>query len=442
MKYNNYEKRLQAAPITLKILSGMAVVCSLLTTTQATAETVVSGQSDTILRIARTAENKFESPAYEYLRLGISSNDSKGGTLSANFGGWGRANPSAGRNDDGRSKLDSDLQYGYLSYQAAKGNFIASAGRQFVTEGVAAERVDGIYLRSDIAAGFAASVFSGNPVVTHPDYEGGDVIFGGRISHTLSNYYTIGVSGLRSSGDDSAEREEIGADIWFHPIKMLDVTGRSTYNSVKNDWMEHSYMLSIIPIEKIRIGLDFSNINYRYYFSDTQTTSVFKLNSGIINPDEEMTAFGTIVSYAPYKNLAFSGDYKHYEYEIADAADYFGGKISYSMPESYAAGAAIHRMQGGDGRLRYTEYRIYTTKKLNNFDVALDLIEIHYDEKVNDVSNAFTAALAAGYRVDEKLKFTADLDYSSNPDYYKEVRALVKLTYAFDMKYADEGGAK
>ena len=441
MESHRTSKTRHAFPLALHAAGGTLAACLLLAASQATAETVVTGQSDTILRIGRNSENKFVSPAYEYLRLGIMSTDAKGGMLSANFGGWGRFDPE-GRMNDGNGKFDSDFQYGYISYQAAKNNLVATVGRQFVTEGVASDRLDGIYLRSDIGSGFAASAYAGNTVVTEPDHKVGSVIFGGRVSHTLPKYYTLGLSALRSSGDAGATREEFGADIWLHPAKVVDITGRSTYNLEKSDWMEHTYVVSLIPTDMFRISADFSRINYKYYFSDTQTSNVFKFGGGVINPNEELTSVGATVSAALNKNFTVSADYKHYEYEIADASDYYGGKLTYSKPDSYSAGASVHRMQGSEKRLRYAEYRMYASKQIENLSLSLDLMDVHYDQAINDVRDAFTASAAVGYRFSPSLKLAADVDYSSNPDYYNEVRTLVKLTYAFDMKYAGEGRAK
>lgn len=428
--------------LALQAAGGTLAACLLLAAAPAMAETVVTGQSDTILRIGRTAEKKFDFPAYEYLRIGIATSDSNGGTLSANFGGWGRVSLDDGSGREYRKTYENDLQYGYISYQAAKNNLIATAGRQFVTEGVATERLDGIYFRSDLYAGLAVSAFAGNSVVTEPNLPGGAVVFGGRVSHTLPQYFTIGFSALRSPGDIAPEREELGADIWLHPVKSVDITGRSTFNSIKHDWMEHAYAVSVAPIDKFRISADVSHIKYRHYFSDIQTSSVFKLVAGVINPNEELTSIGAILSFAPEKNLSLSADYKRFEYEIADSADYFGAKLAYAKPESYAAGASIHRMDGRQDKLRYTEFRVYATKEFHNADLTLDLIDIHYDKSVNSRSNAFTATAAVGYRVDKNLKFAADIDYSTNPDTDNEVRALVKMTYAFDMKSLGEGRVK
>lgn len=423
-----------------RFVFGITGVLLFATAYDGMAETLVSGQSDTILRIGEYTEHELQVPAYEYFRLGIRTTDNKGGVLSANFGGWGRFSLDDRSSKDGHT-TDSDMQYGYISYQAPKGNMIATAGRQYVTEGVAAERLDGIYLRSDIAAGFAASAFAGNPVLTEPNYKGGDVLYGGRLSHTNSKYYTVGVSALRSEGDNSDDREELGFDMWIHPIKQLDLAGRSSYNSEASDWMEHAYTVSLIPSEMIRISADVTNINYKEYFSDS-TTSVFKFNPTIIDPDEEMTSYGIAVSVTPIKSVTITPAYKYYEYDIAKSANNYGLRISYANAESYSAGASVYRMDGDQDRLQYTEYRMYASKQFKKADLALDLMNTSYDEEVNGRDYAYTIVAAAGYLLDKNLKLGGSIDYSRNPDYDAEVRGLVKLTYAFDMKYADEGRAK
>jgi hypothetical protein len=99
-------------------------------------------------------------------------------------------------------------------------------------------------------------------------------------------------------------------------------------------------------------------------------------------------------------------------------------------------------MEGVERKLRYTEYRLYASKMFKSADLSIDLINLQYDRKVNGVRNAYTVAAAGGYRLDKNLKFALDVDCSRTPDYDFEVRSLVKLTYAFDMKYAGEGRAK
>ncbi|MEI7671892.1 MAG: hypothetical protein WCK00_07240, partial [Deltaproteobacteria bacterium] len=152
----------------------------------------ISGESKTILRMGKTADDRNSYPLYEYLNLGV-ANETGGGSVSGNLGGWGRVDL---RDRIGDRYTNTDLQYGYVSYQGNKNNLMLNAGRQFVAEGVATEKVDGVYLHSDLAGGFGAAAFVGAPVVVEPDFRGGNVIYGGRVTHSIPEYYTIGLSAL------------------------------------------------------------------------------------------------------------------------------------------------------------------------------------------------------------------------------------------------------
>lgn len=430
-----------ALPGTLKRAGGIAAACTtLLAAAPVMAETVVSGRSDTIIRMGQTLDKKNLYPAYEYLRLSVTSAEKDGSAVSLHTGGWARADMAEKSARD--RYADADLQYGYLSYQGARNNLIINAGRQFVTEGVAAQRVDGLYLRSDLAAGFAAAAYAGSPVVTEPKLKADDFVFGGRVTQSNYKYYTLGVSALKSYSAGARYREEEGLDLWLHPLRQVDLTGRSTYNSMSNGWMEHAYALSYTPIDSLRFGADISNINYRDYFYKVTTGAlIFNPLTNGIHPDEKVLAIGGSVSYAIERNFTIVGDYRHYDYEIAENADYFGGKLTYSLPASYAAGIAVHRMDGNSDRLNFYEYRVFASKRLGKADLTLDLIDISYDsaKSMNNVKNALTIVAGSSYEMSQSLRIGADIEYSKNPFFDNEVKGLVKLTYLFDTKFAAEG---
>lgn len=441
MKYHYYGNRLQTVPFALKLLGNLTVACSLLATVPAMAETTFSGQSDTILRMGQTIDKNNLYPAYEYLRFSLVSAEKDGSSISFNFGGWGRVD--LGDKSSPDRYTDKDLQYGYLSYRGAKNNFTANAGRQFVVEGVAAQRLDGLYLRNDFAAGFAGAAYVGAPVVTEPNIKADDIVFGGRITHSVNKYYTVGISAIKSKDNGNDYREEEGIDLWLHPVKEIDITGRSSYNSVTDGWMEHDYTVSYNPLDSLSISANVSNINYKDYFYKV-TTNALLLNNGInrgtIDPNEVVLSVGGVVAYKPLANLSISGDYKSYNYDIAKTADYYGGKVSYALADSFAAGLSIHRMDGKTARLKYDEYRLYASKKIGHLDLAADYITIIYDKNSNHlVNNAVTIVGSAGYEFSESLKLGADVDYSHNQDFRNEVRGLIKLTYLFDKKFAAEG---
>lgn len=428
----------------LRVTGMMLAVTSLLMVPPLmAAEYSISGQSDTILRMRTTIDKKDIYPLYEYLRLSVSSTEKDGSTTSLHVGGWGRGD--LGDKSARDRSTDADLQFGYISYQGAKNNLVINAGRQFVIEGVAAQRLDGLYVRNDFAAGFAAAAFLGSPVVTEPNLKADDFIFGGRITQGNYKYYSLGLSALKSYSNGADYREEEGLDLWIHPIKQIDLTGRSSYNSITKGWMEHAYTASFIPLDTLRLYADLSDINYKDYFYKVTTSAlIFNPLTNNIDPNEKLLTLGFGGSYVLFKNTTVAADYKYYAYDISGNASYFGGKVSYSVPESYKAGLSIHRMDGTTSKLRYTEYRMYASKKLGKADLTLDLIDLNYDNTVNmnGVKNAVTVVAGGSYEFSKNLQLGASVDYSHNPYFENEVRGLIKLTYQFDVKRSAEGRTK
>lgn len=428
----------------LKTAGGICVISACISVTPAAAADVsFFGRSDTIMRMQTTIDKKDIFPLYEYLRFSVSSTERDGSSTSLYVGGWGRAD--LGDKSSRDRSTDADLQYGYLSYQGARNNLQISAGRQFVAEGVATQRLDGLYVRSDLLAGFGAAVYVGTPAVTEPTLLADDLIFGGRITQGNTKYYTIGVSALKSFDESARYREEEGVDLWLHPLKQLDLTGRSSYNSITSGWMEHAYAVSYNPLDSLHISADLSNINYKDYFYRVTTSAlVFNPLTNGIDPNEKLLALGANVSYALNNAFTVSGDYRHYDYDIAKNADYFGARLTYSVPGSYVAGASFHRMDGRQDKLKYNEYRLYASKELGKVDLTLDLIDINYDSTAgtNGVKNAVTVVAGGQYEFTKSVKLGASIDYSHNPLFDNEVKGLVKLTYLFDTKHTAEGGTK
>lgn len=425
----------------LALGAGVAVLASTLlwSTPLIAYDYSFSGESTTILRMRTTTDKKDLFPAYEYLRLNMTDNRSDGSGVSFYLGAWGRADLG---DKSTSSSTDADLQYAYLTYRAPKNNTAATIGRQFISEGVAAERIDGLYLRNDFAYGIGAAAYFGNSVITEPTYQGGTVVYGTRLSQTDKKYYTVGLSMLKSEREnDSRYREEEGIDLWLRPLQQLDLTGRSTYNSITDGWMEHSYAATYAPLSNLTLGADFSRINFKDYLYG-MTTSALSITNPVWKINEKQTAMGINASYTGIKNLTVAADCKFYSYGQSGDASYFGGKASYSFPENLVVGATLHRMEGGVDRLRYVEARAFAAKKIGHADLTVDAINTNYDKEINGIRNSYAITGAAGYEFNRKIKIGADLEYSKNPDFDREVRALIKATYTFDTKLAAEGGTK
>lgn len=390
----------------------------------------IAGGSRTYMRYGESTSGDKLLPLYEYLDFTVQDLGKE--AISIHIGGWlgyDLQDDSFGVNKD----KGSDLQYGYVSYRAKERNAVVNLGRVMVFEGVAAERVDGVYARTDIKGGFGVAAFGGAPVETGTDLPGNSTIYGARLSHQNPGLYTVGLSYLKENKNSATFREEEGLDLWVRPLSKVELMGRSSYNAETSGWMEHAYYLMLGPFDKLRFNTEASWINYADYFAGA-TTNVFKMTpGGPIDPKEKVNILGEEVFYSIDQNWAVSVDYKKYGYDIAGSANYYGAKATYVLPKSYNAGLSLHKMDGDTNKLKYDEYRIYASKKIDKIDVAVDVLDVKYKEPINSVTNAYSVTLAAGYELSRKLKLGADLEYSKNPDFDKDVRIFAKMVYSFDV---------
>ncbi len=404
-------------------------ILSLLFLPTASPAASISGDSNTYVQ-SREDVDKILG-AYEYLNF---SAQDAGKELSFHFGGWLRYDL---KGEEFDKKSNSDLQYGYLSYKSTSNNAVVNLGRVMVFEGVAAERVDGIYARTDLVHNFGVSAFGGNPVETNINLPGSDTIYGARLSHQIPGLYRIGVSALKEEKNSEDFRKEEGIDLWLRPIDKIELMGNSKYNAITNDWANHSYFLVLGPIARIRLNTEASVINYKDYFTGA-TSPVFSFQPAVLDQNEKVRSLGEQIAYGVTDNLNISVDYKAYTYSIAGDAKYYGGNVKYSVVKAGGAGLSVHKMDGSDDRLKYDEYRAYVFGKFGKADVTLDALDVKYQEAINGVKDAYSVSLAAAYELAEKLKIGADVEYSKNPDFDQDIRTFFKLMYSFDVAYGKQ----
>lgn len=393
--------------------------------------------SNTILRMREKFDGRSDYPLYEYLNVSVDSQWHQG-FVTADFGGWGRVDL---RNQRTGSPNDKAMQYGHVGYSGKMNNLSFQAGRQFIAEGVATERLDGLYLRNDLAAGFTTAAFVGMPVVTQTDFLGGDLLYGGRIAHSVKRFYTVGISALKVDEDGDRIREEEGIDLWVHPWDKVDITGRSTYNSITSSWMEHAYSVMVVPLAALRVHADLSAVNYRDYFHSV-TTNALKLKTGFIDPLEKVFSLGGGIGYTAFNRLNLSADYKNYHYEIAGDAQYYGGRAGLLLPAAFTAGIAVHRMEGENDKLRFDEYRVFVSKRVGKADLTADFFNVHFDSPINGIKSTYSVIVAASYEITPRWKVAADVEYGKTVDFDERVSGLVKLNYYFDVKLDKEERAK
>jgi hypothetical protein len=411
--------------IRLSLLLGLFAYLSISSTALALD---ITGQSRSYLMDRETADTTRTMPFYEYLNFKV--DNSARDSVSFNFGGWYRHDLKS-ESYNGRS--NDDLQYAYLSLKKAAGNTTVDLGRVLVHEGPASERLDGVHARTDLKGGFTIAAYGGSPVETQFDTRRADSIWGGRIANGVPGYFVLGVSHLDEKNNGESFRREDGVDIWLRPVSKLEVQGMSSYNALNGidrsrGWMQHSYYVTVGPFADLRLNGEFSKINYRQFFT-SMTVSAFTFP--FVDPNETVTTKGGSIDYSLTRKLTAVADYKDFHYRIAGPAKYYGGKIFFT-DDSFGTGVTGHRMHGDTDTLRYDELGIYATGKIAPFDLSVQLDHLIYKQEINGVKNADNASAALGYALTPKARIVADVKYTRDPQYTRNVQGMATFVYSFD----------
>ena len=395
----------------------------------------LSGQSRTYLQSRQSEDSTRYLPFYEYLN--VRAEDIGTPVVSFHAGGWfGRDFGNA--NYDDRKRSSGDLQYAYLSFARSTANSYLNLGRITVNQGVASSRLDGASLGTDLIWGFGFSAFGGVPVETAFDTRSGDTVYGGRVSQGYAGRYQLGASYLLEKNNSLEVRKESGMDIWLRPIDQIEVQGSSLYNGITAAYARHAYYLTLGPFRPLTLHGEFTQISYKDFFT-SPTLSVFQLQpGGPLDPNEKLKTAGGDASLT-FGPMTLAGDYKRYSYQLAGAAAYYGGRLVYASSQNASAGLSFHRMGGQADALRYNEYRLYGHKHFSKIDVTADLLSVAYVTEINGVKNAYTASLACGYAFTPKARLGADVEYSRNPYFDKDVRGLIQFVYNFDAAFGATG---
>lgn len=388
-------------------------------------------------------------PATQF--LGLDADTLADGNLSLHFYGWGRADlADRSYNND---KTDGSLTYGYLRYRFKQANADVRAGRFFIREGIVNEQVDGISLRSDLPLGFGLTAFGGATVHTRHLFgetsDGkGDVLYGGRANYRYKGMLELGVSGVYEgkaptlTNFTNGNHRLLGGDIWLSPHRMVTLMGHTSYNTETEAASEHTYQLNLKPSKELMLTAEFNEQRDRsYFFAWTM------FSGAAFNPADKSRSIGASATYAVSKMLDATADYKHYTRELGNA-DRFGGDARLNLlNNTIRSGLAYHYLRASDGfaisgtpSASYHELRAYLMRDTKTCFGAVDIIDYIFNKKVFNENSAWEAIASLGYHITPALALSGDLSYGRNPQFIKETRGLVRLTY--NMTFDGKGGKK
>jgi len=400
-----------------------------------------SVDSTTVVRIEqRDTGLQKESivPATQF--LGLDADKLADGNLSLHFYGWGRLDL-ADRSYNGQGS-DGRLSYAFLQYRLRQANADLRAGRLFVRDGISNEQVDGISVRSDLPLGFGISAFGGATVHTAhlfgENSDGkGDSIFGGRVSYRYRGALELGLSGVYEGKAPTllqhanGDHRLVGGDLWFSPHRSIEIIGHSSYNTETSKVAEHSYLLNLKPVQRLVLSGEFNQQNDRSF---QYAWTMF--SGAALNPNDQSRSLGGSASYQLSKAVDLSADYKHYQRALGDA-DRYGANAKFSLLDNMArAGIGYHYLRAGSGFAitpnptgSYHELRGYAMHDTKGFFVALDLLDYLFTDKVFNEKSAWEAVGSLGYHLTPTLALSGDLSYGRNPEFVRETRGLIRLTY-------------
>ncbi len=368
------------------------------------------------------------APVYEYLSADAAK---LGGTsFSFHFYGWGRQDL---RDETGSGKTTGELGSAYIQYLHPTGNGEMRLGRFFLTEGAAAEIMDGIFLKARTSVGLGVSIFGGVPVeATITSTEKGDSIYGGRVFYAKPGIAELGVSYLQEKGTFQGEdRKEIGGDLWLRPARMIELIGRATYNDATGAMAYQRYLVRLTPIARVDLSVGYEEYKYKDYFQ-TSLNPAF-LPPSVDNNDKVQAVFA-IVDWEVVNSVTLTlgaKNIKHDKESIGDATrGELGVKYSYNNRKD-AAGLSAAVVSADRDENEYQEYRGYATYSPAKWRFALDALTHQYKQAINGTKNAYHVVGSAGYQLLELLQLSGDLTYTKSPRFDEDYAGLIRVSLFF-----------
>jgi hypothetical protein len=369
-------------------------------------------------------------PAYEYLNLDY-GNLAKPG-LSLHFNGWGRLNLADSANENNSA---GELLQAYLQYVPPKQTYQLRVGRQYVFEGVARDSLDGVYGKYLAIPSVTLSAYAGVPVaLTAINGRQGDLILGGKVTHSRPNLYDAGISYKLVNDNGSRREETFGADVGLRFPNNITLIGHNTFNLINNSWGEQSYDARI-PFGPVKFQPFLQHFRYSSFLSSSGTTGTpFHFLSGTGN---SLTVAGTDAFWYPNDQQEYVLRFKNYDYQTRfKTSQYYSLLATKRWKVLSETGLELGRMQGGDTENRYLLTRGYFYFSLMPGFITGDLMYVLYDSAIYGRNTSLFASIGVGRAFfDNSLNVKLSMDYSRDPYVNEDIRFMVKVDYRMEKSF-------
>ncbi len=392
-------------------------------------------QSDTILRGFErdpgTGVDEAVIPGYEYLRIDAGALTEPG--LSVHLYGWGRAD--FADNNFYEDTTAGEVLYGYVQYRQDDYGLLARLGRQQLFAGVSNEAIDGLSLAADVGDMTRVSVYAGQPVgLDSTNGRNGDSIYGGRVGLKLQDYGALGFSYKNIDNDSNTAEQMGGIDLSLILPGGIGLYGTSVRNLETDGWAEHSWELQI----------DHGAWRLRPLVSIFEYSDYFGTGANAVNPfrylaatGEKVTSYGADLTHRG-EAWTFGGKVRSYSYDQAGDNRYYAALVSWHGADNTEVGGEFGIMDGDTDRTGYVQGRVYAYidglrgQYWLDF-ISADLLYVGYDRSIYGEDTSLFASFGIGRSFfDGRVILKASGDYSQDPYFDEDLRAMLTLTYLYD----------
>ncbi len=399
-------------------------------------DTVFEFTSETIFRVFERehpdGENRQVIPVYEYISVDYGDIEKIG--LSMHLHGWARAD--LGDGDYFEEDSDGELLYGYIEYTPPTETYNIKVGRQHLFAGVINDSFDGLGVVSLLGDYVGVNAFGGIPTAYDEENgRSGDGIVGGRLTITLNPFTEFGFSHKYISDDETTVENTSALDSSLQLTSFLSIYGLSSWNHETEGWREHTYEADLYLGPLLLTPL-YQMIQYDDFFDDNDLeTHPFHY---LQDTGEELTIVGTDLIWQIAFNLELGLRLKQYEYDQrSEISQYYAALLKVKTDTATQYGFEAGSMNGESDYDRYTLLRGYLYwdtpfEILESWFISSELLIVNYQEEIYGQDRSLFYSLGCGKELIEgRFKFSLSGDYSSDPYFDEDLRAMLVGTFTY-----------
>jgi len=389
-------------------------------------------RSDTYLHLYQVDQPLGQDTDYaalfEYISLEVVKAGHPGVSLHMN--GWTRFNLA---DETGGDTTDNDLSAAYACYRYDDNRGQVKLGRFLLAEGTSFEALDGVHFKQSFGK-IGISLFGGSPNSDgFSESKRGDLLTGTRTFILSPGRFEMGLSYLAENGNfDGEEREEAGTDIWFRPMKTLEITGQALYNLTTSGLAFEDISLLVKPASNVEVTLGSSGYTYGDLF---QAVTNPAFSGTLINPDDEVRMLTGKVQWRPVRSFGLFGAFKSTDHKESDPGNTDRSEIGLdiSFPGLIERIGLRTAVQTGDQpENEFSELRSFAMLSAGPLNFSLDAMVMMYGEKISGEDQTIQVVGSAGWTATNTLSVSGDLRLTKSPVLEEDISVVFRANYLFE----------